>query len=112
MTAQPPDPATAQPPARLLRRCLVIGSLVGNAVFLAGGALVGVIYGGFGGVRFFTELAPIQQADRLAGMLGIITGTILGLWCVWATIVVVFTALGALAYWLRYRSYPLAVDEN
>jgi hypothetical protein len=94
----------------LLRYHVRIGGWLGNLAFVLGGAVAGVLYGGFAGIQFFAALEPFDRFDSLATLAGLVLGITVGVAATWATFIVVFAALGALLYWLRFRSFPAPAD--
>jgi hypothetical protein len=91
---------------KLLRRYLVTGSWIGMAVFVLYGIFAGVSYGGFGGIQFFTDMFLLDYLGRLSALAGVIMGIFIGVVCVWAICVIFGAAIGALVYYIKYKSFP------
>jgi len=91
---------------RLLRRYLMAGSWLGNALFLAFGVIIGYQLGRFSGARFFSELVLVDRLGNAAALLGAVIGVGCALVCSWSIIVVTSASLTALLYWIRFRCFP------
>jgi len=91
---------------KLLRRYLAAGGWTGNALFLAIGVHFGFYIGGFGGAKFFEELFLIDLTGAFASLLGSLVGVFVATLSIWAILVIVSAAGGALVYFLIHLSFP------
>ena len=91
---------------QVLRRYQVYGSWFGNLVFFTVGIPFAFYLGGYGGAKFFEVLFLMDLTGSVASIVGAVIGVFIGFFSIWAILTVVFSALGALAYWLKYRSFP------
>jgi hypothetical protein len=85
-----------------LRLATSRGALAGQVLFLIAGAYAGFYYGGYGGVRFFSELRP-NLPHPMAVALGGSLGVVLGMLVSWAILTVLGASLGALYFYWRLR---------
>lgn len=83
-----------------------LGSLFGNVVFVLFGIYVGVSFGGFGGIKYFSSMYLLDRTGSLAAIFGLCAGILIGVLCVWAIFVITAAGVGALIYWLRARTIP------
>lgn len=90
----------------ILRWHIQIGSWVGHILFLTIGTQFAWYLGGYGGAKFFEVLFLMDLTGTFAAVVGIVIGVIVGTLSVWGICVIVCSAFGALAYWLKYRSFP------
>ncbi|MBN2082913.1 hypothetical protein JW859_12010 [bacterium] len=90
----------------VLRRHIVVGSWFGHMLFVVWGMFFGFSYGGFGGMRFFTDMYLLDQLGSFSSLIGVLFGTFIGVVCVWAICVIVGAFGGALVYWFKFRSFP------
>lgn len=90
----------------LLRRYIIIGSWVGQILFVLYGIYLGLSFGAVGGLQFFTDMIVMDYLGGAAKILGVAMGIFVGLVCVWAIFVIVAAACGAAVYWFKYKSFP------
>ena len=90
----------------VLRRYVAVGGWIGQVVFVLYGIYAGLSFGAFGGLQFFTDMYLFDYVAPASKAIGIVFGMVVGLVCVWAICVVAASAVGALVYWIIYRSFP------
>lgn len=100
------------PEWQTLRNHLKVGSWFGHAAFAVYGLWFAISYGGFGGIQYFADMFLIEQLGRnFAALLGLVFGVFIGLLCVWAICVIVAAFIGAVVYFIRFKSFPSQVSQ-
>lgn len=100
------------PEWRILRNHLKVGSWFGHAAFAVYGLWFAISYGGFGGIQYFSDMFLIELLGRnFAALLGLVFGIFIGLICVWAICVIVAAFVGAVVYFIRFKSFPSQVSQ-
>lgn len=90
----------------ILRWHIQVGSWAGHVLFLTVGTQFAWYLGGYGGAKFFEVLFLMDLTGTFAAVTGMIIGVTVGTLSVWGILVIVCSAIGALTYWLKYRSFP------
>ena len=95
---------------KLYRRYILIGSWIGHVLFLVNGAYIGISFGGFGGIQFFSHMWLLDRTGNFAAFFGMLAGIFIAVVCVWALGVIACSFIAGLVYWFQYRSIPVAME--